>query len=207
MKTAVLTEDSFIPRMQKHVAGVSANSSSMRKAGAKGAVSAARKFLARLRLDQFTPENFDERRDTETEALRRALPRRARHWGLARKVLNIFLRDACYNRFLFAHFRLSQIEELLETPLDGNAHDGLREFSKATAKNRLPKWPRLRGEKQDYDKHRARAIEFARERCKGFAPIHADLLLWRARKSKLTIPASGTKRLPIAQFDSLNFAG
>lgn len=73
----------------------------------------------------------------ETERLRMALPKGARHWGLARKLLNIFLRDATYNHHLRTQFGLGSIEPLLEIPLDSFTQ---RHLKRLFPSRKLPRW-------------------------------------------------------------------
>jgi len=147
-------------------------------------VTCARGFLEKLDLADFTRGAFAEVLDVKTNELRAAfltkLPADAECWGLARKVLNLYLRDAYYNRFLCEHYRLNEIAAELETPLDGDADKVLRRYFWANQRRALPTWPRLKGEKEDYQAHRDAAKEFAEYHCGEFYPVHADLLLYNA---------------------------
>ena len=76
----------------------------MRGAGNTGVVTAARTHLGRLDLRPFGTRDDDRFRvalNSATTRLRAALPEEARCWGLARKGLNIFLRDCLYNQSPF----------------------------------------------------------------------------------------------------------
>jgi hypothetical protein len=82
-------------------------------------VAAAREHLRGLDLNRFgvdEPRTFENELDRATEGLRRVLPRDAQHWGLARKVLNIFLRDCLYTSYLCEAFQLTRIEISLNYP-------------------------------------------------------------------------------------------
>ena len=72
--------------------------------GPAGTVQAARDYLSKMRLDKFykpTEEELLKELNRATTLLLKHLPGRAsNHWGAARKFLNIFLRDAYYNKFL-----------------------------------------------------------------------------------------------------------
>lgn len=61
---------------------------------------------------------FLSRLDSATDGLKRALPKGAQHWGLARKGLNIFLRDCLYTTYLRDEYRLARAEPFFEVPLD-----------------------------------------------------------------------------------------
>src|SRR5712691_5811356 len=97
--------------------------------GPKGTISAAREYLAGLDLTRFRASSEKEFRSSLNQATRRFLdylPRGAKHWGAARKFLNIFLRNVVYNRFLCDHYRLLRLEPWLELPLDSQVAKGLR---------------------------------------------------------------------------------
>ena len=86
----------------------------------EGTVASARARLRTVDLSEFgtsDEEEFLAALDRWTSLVRRSLPGNAR-WGLARKVLNIFLRDAVYNVYLRTAFRLDRCEPLCELPMD-----------------------------------------------------------------------------------------
>jgi hypothetical protein len=98
----------FIQAVQSRAARISVSASATRGNGA-GVVAAGRSFLSRLPLTDFAtsrPEVFRQRLDTATDELSAAMPANARSWGLARKLLNIFLRDALYTTYLADAFKL-----------------------------------------------------------------------------------------------------
>ena len=106
----------LISLLHVRVASVSVSASALRGQGAKGVVAAARKSLVDVNLRSFkglTPSGFRRRLDAETEQVRRRLPAKARHWGAARKALNIYLRGVVYNRHLCAFYKLAKIERFL----------------------------------------------------------------------------------------------
>ena len=93
----------------------------MRGAGNTGVVTAARTHLGRLDLRPFGTRHNDRFRaelNSATTRLRAVLPEDARHWGLARKGLNIFLRDCLYTVYLRERYRLDRAEPFFEVPLD-----------------------------------------------------------------------------------------
>src|SRR5262249_29200793 len=96
--------------IQDYITYVAASSSSLRNAGAKGVVSAAQTCLRQLQLEDFAVQSEPKFRsvlDSHTERLRCTFPPEAQdNWGAARKVLNIFLRDAVYHRLLGEHYHL-----------------------------------------------------------------------------------------------------
>lgn len=89
----------FLEMIQARAARVAIGASATRGAGAPGVVSAAREHLRLVSLSPFGRSRrptFRAHLDQETQALLRALPKASRSWGLARKLLNIFLRDSLY---------------------------------------------------------------------------------------------------------------
>jgi hypothetical protein len=171
----------LLPALRAHQARVSVGITTVRGQGI-GVLHAARDFLAdadRLDLAGFqvsAESRFLARLDQATEALRRALPGRAGTWGLARKILNIYLRDCHYSRFLCAAYRLESIEHLLEVPLDGVVGRRLRELADARGAVVSP-WRSIRGlTREDSDRYQRFARALAAEA--GHARVHLDLTIW-----------------------------
>jgi hypothetical protein len=87
----------FSQAIHKRVAIVAIGLSAVRRAGAPGVVAAASNFFACLPLQQFATSDersFRQSLDGATERLSRSFPEKGRSWGLARKCMNTFLRDA-----------------------------------------------------------------------------------------------------------------
>jgi hypothetical protein len=177
-----MSPDEFCPLMQKHIAQISANSSSLRNPGASGAVAAAQQFLISFDIAAAVTADaaiFRQRLDDATDILTGLFPDGARHWGRARKVINIFLRDSLYNRYLADHYHLDSIASFLEVPLDGDVAANLQHY--ATQNNKaLTKWPQIKGltptisdEYQSIATGAARDYEIDR--------AHLDLMWWRNR--------------------------
>jgi hypothetical protein len=75
----------------------------VRNMGPKGTLGRIRESLKKIDLAAISkkdPSQFFQVLDDLTEKVRRDLPKGARHWGVARKCLNLFFRDVLYN-FLF----------------------------------------------------------------------------------------------------------
>ena len=75
----------------------------MNRPGFSGDVATARAQLGRFDLRPFGTRDrtrFWAEINSATNRLEKALPTGARHWGLARKVLNIFLRNCLYTVYL-----------------------------------------------------------------------------------------------------------
>jgi len=131
----------FWRTVQARTARAAIGASALRRQGARGAVAAARDFLASLDLHRFgvaNPRVFRARLNGATSRLQRRMPRGARGWGTARKALNIFLRDALYCTYLRDRFRLDRAEALLELPLDSIT---ARQLRRRAGGGRLPRWP------------------------------------------------------------------
>src|SRR5688572_26252253 len=111
----------YIALLQRRIANTSVGPSTARGMGPQGTIKAARKFLADLdlrRLRKRSQSSFTVELDTLTVELMKALPKKAQHWGSARKFLNIFLRGVVYNRYLCDRYDLYALEPWLEIPLD-----------------------------------------------------------------------------------------
>ncbi len=129
-----------------------------------------------LDLSDFQAESFDDDLDQSTLKLQRSFPKPARQWGLARKLLNMFLRDALYSRHLCERYPLQQIESLLEVPLDSYTMRGIREHDRT-----LPRGVWIRSLTPEMSARFQRsAASMAKEL--GIARVHLDALLWGARE-------------------------
>jgi hypothetical protein len=168
----------FIPTVQHKVAMSALPISALRGNGA-GVTAAAREFLRTLDLAQFAVSNasrFANRLENATRSLQGVLPRDSASWGVARKALNLFLRDALYNVYLRDRFKLRRAEACLEIPLDGVVAVALRTRTFEV----LPAW---RGVKyltpsssclyQDAAMREAQQLNIPR--------VHLDIYLWTQR--------------------------
>src|SRR5688572_15644746 len=126
--------------VQSRTARIAVSASAVRGRGHSGAVEAARRFMRKLDLSQFgsSPRAFRRALDKETRALLAKLPRGARRWGMARKLLNIFLRDCLYTTYLEAAFNLRKTEASFEVPLDSITALSLKRIA---GRGGLPRWP------------------------------------------------------------------
>ena len=108
----------FLKDVQRRIARVAVGASTVRSAP-EGTRDAACNFLASVKLDRFgrtTEREFGRVLNAHTDRLKCKLPNES--WGLARKLLNIFLRDALYCRYLYDAHSLATMEPWLEVPLD-----------------------------------------------------------------------------------------
>ena len=170
----------FIKLMQDRIAELAVGPSAVRNQGAAGIPVAARKVLKKLDLRTFrtsTEQVFQARLDSTTQRLMKKLPRGARNWGTARKILNLFLRDALYNRFLCEHFSLRRIESWLEVPLDSFTAKGIKRDSSATEPPRWVSIKSLTPVDSAIFQNAASAIALQ----KRTARAHLDLWYWRRK--------------------------
>jgi hypothetical protein len=123
---------------------------------------------------QPTESTFAKNLDMATDALRNALPRGAQHWGLTRKVMNIFLRDCLYTTYLDAAFDLRKNEPSFELPLDAITAIQLK---RATGRGTLPAWPGVKHltKSLSAEFQKAATAEAAR---RGIPRIHLDAIWW-----------------------------
>ena len=178
----------LVPIIQAHVARVAITPSAARRQGAKGVVQAARRFLAESDLRPFGTSDrarFGDALDLETDRLGSSLPAPAGTWGLSRKLLNIFLRDALYTHYLCDHYGLAPSEHLLELPLDSITAGKLR---KIAGRGRLPPWTAVKRLTPTASaEYQAAALHVAKEF--GVARVHLDALWWARPEELRTHPA------------------
>lgn len=114
--------------------------------------------------------------DRATKRLVRLLGKRRSRWGLARKLLNIFLRDSLYTTYLNKAHGLRVGEQNFEIPLDSITAVRLREC--------VPELPRWRGVKYldpaTSAAYQAAALLVAKK--KGMARVHLDADWWGSRQ-------------------------
>jgi len=176
-----MTNDKLLGAVQSRAARAAIGASAMRGRGNKGAVAACRSFLCQLDLSPFGTTNgaaFAEALDRSTKELRARLPRGAQHWGLARKALNIFLRDAFYTTYLNAAYHLQRAEHLFEIPLDSITATQLK---RAAGRAVLPRWPGVKHltPSLSAEFQKAAAVE---ARKKGITRVHLDAYWWSASR-------------------------
>jgi len=173
-------DSDLLRAIQHHTARAAIGSSSMRGAGSAGVVRSARQFLAEMPLGQFgtsSKSRFRSRLDRATNDLKRALPKGAQRWGLARKGLNIFLRDCLYTKYLRDEYGLGRAENFFEVPLDSITGSHLVRISGGTISN----WATVRGlTAKTSAEYQAVAAKLAAE--KRIARVHLDALWWGERE-------------------------
>jgi hypothetical protein len=95
--------------------------------GITGMRSTAREFCSGLKLNRLPkPQTYEAALDEWTDQLKRKFPEGGQYWGVARKCLNIFMRDASYSVHLCETYPcLKLLEHVLEVPLDSFTANGL----------------------------------------------------------------------------------
>jgi hypothetical protein len=170
----------LLKAIQRRTARVAVGPSALRGAGHKGALDAARQFLGDVDLRPFGTSDqlqFMIHLDEATLDLKRSLPKGARHWGLARKALNLYLRDSLYTVYPREAYGLAKAEELFEVPLDSITGTRLSEL----ADGRLPRWKTIKGLDPDLS---AEFQQFAAEYAAAnkIARVHLDAFWWGGRE-------------------------
>lgn len=132
-----------------------------------------------LDLKQFGelgPEDFGGLIDLTTDRLLAVLPSGARFWGLARKVVNIFLRDCLYNSALVNAYALERHQDLFELPLDSYTGSALFALDRTA----VPRWGSVRGLTPELSlRYQALAKRHGDEL--GVARVHLDAMWWGER--------------------------
>jgi len=170
---------------QRRIAMLCASASSLRGQGPAGMIKSTRKFLARVHLEKFNEldgKAFNLRLNSLTRRLMRRFPMTARtNWGAARKVLNLFLRDALYDHHLNVRYSLHQIEPYLEVPLDRDVAEGLRSEREG---GQLPPRFKIKTLTPQASKQYQDFAQRVAENKKNPTPrVHLDLLYWRKKES------------------------
>lgn len=172
------SDTKIIKAFHGRIANTTVGPSAVRGMGPKGTVQAARNYLASLKLHKFSKKNEKEFRtflNRTTQEYLRQLPRGAKHWGMARKLLNIFLREVLYNQYLCKKYDFNHIEPWLEVPLDSYVAKGLRAEPGGEI---LPKWKTVIGLDQTTSRQfQSFAVKVASR--KNIYRVHLDLFYWR----------------------------
>lgn len=168
--------DEFLKNIQNFIAN-SFTISTIRKMASKGALKRIQQFLKEIdlaNLSKSNPTQYLAALDDLTAKLLRALPEPDRKkWGLARKCLNLFFRDALYNFYLREAYDLGKLEAELEIPLDSHVGKELRKRDRA-----LPGWKSVIGLTPDQSaKFQESALKIARR--ENTYRVHLDVVYWR----------------------------
>jgi hypothetical protein len=178
----------FSKILQQRIASAAVTPSAARKMGPKGTVRAAREFLSKVDLKHVgsSGKNYTRLLDNLTLRLVRALPEGAKHWGAARKFLNIFLRDATYNVHLRKTYRLGRIEGALEVPLDSHVAKELIRVTRnlGPSKVSLPRWKTVISVDGQTNKEYQDAVKRIAKK-ERIHPVHFDVIAWRKSSNYL----------------------
>lgn len=132
-------KDNFIKTVQKKVATSAIGPSALRNQGT-GILKKAQMYCSEMNLSKYSSysaRKFELQLDKETEGMLDLFGLKRRPWGTARKALNLFLRDALYNKYLSKEYKLDSVESFLEIPLDSAVTTGLKKRDK---NKNLPRW-------------------------------------------------------------------
>ena len=166
----------FITTLQRKVAFTAVGPSALRGQG-KGVLRTSQDFFAQMslaRVPKSSAKRYQLWLDRQTESLLNSLPIKNRPWGAARKAINLFLRDALYNKYLSKQFKLQSIETWLEVPLDSAVAKGLKLHSD---RGELPRWPGLKNLKPNISEC-FQVFASKQATLKGIARVHLDMYLW-----------------------------
>lgn len=114
-------QSSYVINMQKYIASKTISPNELRNQGGPPIIESAISFLNKISLSEFsgnTEQEFVKLLNDKTFELVKRLPIKSNHWGSARKVLNLFMRDVTYNTILNKYYNLETVSKLLEIPLD-----------------------------------------------------------------------------------------
>ena len=133
--------------VQTYVAATSVGASTVR-GYAEGTKEDCEQFLVDLPLSSLRrrkPASFRAFLDTQTDNLIANLEKSTKlqegeYFGLARKVLNIFLHNAYSNQFLCKKYRLWKYTSQYEVPIDSKTAAGIRKDYKALGFRRSEPW-------------------------------------------------------------------
>ncbi len=167
--------------IQLRMAHSAVGASTIRGMAPAGTIGHVRDFLGgyNLRhLKRWTQRTYTARLDEMTAALlahlRASVPERALEWGGCRKCVNIFLRNAMYNRYLAERYQLDRLEPWMEVPLDSHVAAHLR----AVGLPDTPDWSTVIGlTKEESEDWQRIASDVAAS--KGIHRVHLDVHYWR----------------------------
>ncbi|WP_374626432.1 hypothetical protein [Pandoraea sp.] len=155
--------------------------STARGMGPPGTIKAARSFLQTYDLRSVkanTPKTFRKKLDDMTYDLIANLPAEARHWGSARKFVNIFLRNCAYNRFMYDAYGLGRIEAWMEVPLDSHVTAGLKLDGLAAKLDLIPpRWKTVIGLTPELSDRWQTLAQAVAERSR-IHRVHLDVRYW-----------------------------
>lgn len=173
---ALTTRPTLFEGIQSRLARTTASASALR-GSSEGTARVVRRYLKRVRLEPFGTRDadvFGALLDRHTLSLAKRIPGPApAGWGVARKMLNLFLRECAYNVYLRSAFNLGRSERLLELPLDALTGKAVLKESK----RRESEWTgirRLTPESSEVLQSEAQRIA----KKKRLLRVHLDVVYW-----------------------------
>ena len=164
--------------MHKRAANGAVGPSTIRGMAPKGTAKIIKDYLRGVDIRTIKADSesgFLKKLDALTEGLVTTLPHGSKHWGMARKCVNIFLRNCLYNRYLCSYYKLELLEKWLEVPLDSHVGKGLIAQPEAIA---LPRWKKVKKlTREESDQYQNFALALAKK--KNVSRIHLDDWLFR----------------------------
>ncbi|NKF92332.1 hypothetical protein GO286_04614 [Ralstonia solanacearum] len=171
--------------IQVRMANSAIGPSTIRGMAPSGTIKYVRGFLAEYDLAQlmrWTQRTYTDQLEELTNSLldhvRAEVEKKpALEWGGCRKCVNIFLRNAMYNRYLAEAYRLDRLEPWMEVPLDSHVAAGLRgENIPGT-----PRWGTVIGLTKEASEVWQGIASVAAE-IKGIHRVHLDVHYWRRKQ-------------------------
>ena len=166
--------------MQKRAVNSAIGASTIRRMAPAGTAEIIKEYLRGVDIKSVrarSQSGFAKNLDAITDGLIKTLPVGSKHWGMARKCVNIFLRNCLYNRYLCSHYKLEQVERWLEVPLDSHVGNGLR-IAYKEMEGTLPRWNKVISlTHEQSDQYQQAASELAKK--KGVCRVHLDDWLYR----------------------------
>ncbi|MGA3983485.1 hypothetical protein ACI2TD_17895 [Ralstonia nicotianae] len=171
--------------IQARMANSAIGPSTIRGMAPSGTIKYVRGFLAAYDLAQlmrWTQGTYIDQLDEVTDALldhvqAEVEKRPALEWGGCRKCVNIFLRNAMYNRYLAEAYRLDRLEPWMEVPLDSHVAAGLQN----ERIQNTPRWHTVIGLTKD-ESEVWQGIASIVAGKKGIHRVHLDVHYWRRKK-------------------------
>ena len=107
-------KEELLKLLQYRTAEGATGPSALRNQGNRGVLAAARHFLKAIDLFEFSvtsEQKFKSVLDDHTNHLTLSFPEGARHWGAARKALNLFLRDVLGHHLSTPEFQYPLVDK------------------------------------------------------------------------------------------------
>jgi len=182
-----MKKDDFDKKLHRRIAQLAVGASAIRNQGGSGLIETCRNYFeSKIDINDFftvliKKDKYLEFLDFHTDEIVKLFPDGAKSWGAARKGLNLFFRDICYNTYFAHKFQLpidfkenNEKLKYMEVPLDKDVATRLvKEFPEE-----LPKWNSIKNlTKVDSEKYQKKAEDLAQK--KEIAKVHLDLIFWR----------------------------